>query len=145
MRICICATQIPFSHGGAEIHVEGLHRALVQRGFDAELVTVPFSWNPRLQILKSGFAWRLLNLETLAGQPVDLVIATRFPSYLIQHSNKVVWLIHQFRQVYDLLGTPYSDFDDGPQDRAVVRMIREMDNQALSEAPRAVCELAKHR
>ena len=134
MRICICATRIPFSHGGAEIHVESLHRELLKRDFEADLVTVPFSWNPRLQLLKSALAWRLLDLQTLTGEPIDLVIATRFPSYLIRHPNKVVWLIHQFRQVYDLLGTPYSDFGDSAEDRAVIEKIRGMDNRALSEA-----------
>ncbi|MCZ6507636.1 MAG: glycosyltransferase family 4 protein [Acidobacteria bacterium] len=134
MRICICATQIPFSRGGAEIHVESLHRELLKRDFDAELVTVPFSWNPRLQILKSAVAWRLLDLETMGGAAVDLVIATRFPSYMIEHANKVVWLIHQFRQVYDLFGTPYSDFEDSPEDRSIIDKVRRMDNRALSEA-----------
>jgi glycosyltransferase involved in cell wall biosynthesis len=134
MRICICATQIPFSRGGAEIHVESLHRELLKRDFDAELVTVPFSWNPRTQLLKSAVAWRLLNLETIGDEAVDLVIATRFPSYMIDHPNKVVWLIHQFRQVYDLLGTPYSDFGDSPEDRSVIDRVRRMDHRALSEA-----------
>jgi len=134
MRICVCATQVPFSHGGAEIHVQSLHRELLARGFESELVTVPFSWNPRVQLLKSAVAWRLLNLETMDSKPVDLVIATRFPSYLVSHPNKVVWLIHQFRQAYDLLGTPYSDFRDTPEDRSTAEMIRRMDNRALGEA-----------
>ena len=63
-----------------------------------------------------------------------MVIATRFPSYLIPHPNKVVWLIHQFRQAYDLLGTPYSDFQDNPEDRAAARMIHRMDDKAFAEA-----------
>jgi len=134
MRICVCATQVPFSRGGAEILVEGLCRELNRQGHEAELVTVPFSWNPRAQLLKSALAWRMLDLETLGGQPVDRVIATRFPSYLIAHPNKVVWLVHQFRQVYDLLGTQYSDFDDSPEDRSTIEMVRRMDQRGLSEA-----------
>lgn len=134
MRICVCATQVPFSRGGAEILVEGLCRELVARGHEAELVTVPFSWNPRSQLLKSAMAWRMINLETLGGRPVDRVIATRFPSYLIAHPQKVVWLVHQFRQVYDLLGTDYSDFGEGPEDRATIDMVRRMDQRGLSEA-----------
>ena len=134
MRICVCATQVPFSRGGAEIHVESLHRELVRRGHEADLVTVPFAWHSRLQLLKSAYAWRLLDLHSTTGQRPDLVIATRFPSYLIGHPNKVVWLIHQFRQAYDLLGTPYSDFGDGPEDRATLAMVRRMDGRALAEA-----------
>ncbi len=134
MRICICATQVPFSRGGAEMLVESLHRDLKRRGHEVDLVTVPFAWHSRPQLLKSAFAWRLLDLHSTTGERPDLVIATRFPSYLIDHPNKVVWLIHQFRQAYDLLGTPYSDFGDGPEDRAALAMIRRMDNKALSEA-----------
>jgi glycosyltransferase involved in cell wall biosynthesis len=134
MRICICATQIPFSRGGAEIHVESLHRELKRRGHEVDIVTVPFAWHSRLQLLKSAFAWRLLDLHSTTGERPDLVIATKFPSYLIDHPNKVVWLIHQFRQAYDLKGTPYSDFGDGPEDQAALAMIRRMDNRALGEA-----------
>ena len=133
-RICICATQIPFVRGGAEILVESLQRELTQRGFETELVTVPFKWYPRTQLVKSCLVWRLLDLTELGGRKIDAVIATRFPSYLIKHPHKVVWLIHQFRQVYDLLETPYSDFTDSSEDQQVRRMIRAMDNRSLSEA-----------
>lgn len=133
-RICICATQIPFSRGGGEIHVESLQRELNQRGFEAELVTVPFKWYPRAQLFKSCLAWRLLDLTEMGGKKIDMVIATRFPSYLVEHPRKVVWLIHQFRQVYDLWGTPYSDFTESREDRQVRQMIHAMDNKALSES-----------
>jgi glycosyltransferase involved in cell wall biosynthesis len=136
MRVCVCASQVPFSRGGAEIHVDSLVAELRRRGFETELVTVPYSWNPRLQLLQSALAWRLLDLRDAAGRAPDLVIATKFPSYLVRHDNKVVWLIHQFRQVYDLLGTPYSDFADTPEDHATARMIHAMDRRALSEADR---------
>lgn len=136
MRICVCASQVPFSRGGAEIHVDSLVAELRRRGFETELVTLPYFWNPRTQLLKSALAWRLVELRDAAGEPPDLVIATKFPSYLVRHPNKVVWLIHQFRQVYDLLGTPYSDFADTPEDRATARMIHAMDTRALGEADR---------
>jgi glycosyltransferase involved in cell wall biosynthesis len=67
---------------------------------------------------------------------VDLVICTRFPSYLVRHRNKVVWLIHQLRQVYDLKGTRYSDFGDGERDGRAVDMVRRMDGRMLGEARR---------
>ena len=51
-------------------------------------------------------------LTAAAGEPIDVVIATRFPSYAVRHPRKVVWLIHQFRQIYELEGTRFSDFGD---------------------------------
>ena len=133
VRICICASQVPFVSGGAELHVETLRAQLAARGFDVDVVAVPFSWEPHGQVLKSALAWRLLQLQEEPGRPIDLVIATKFPSYLIHHPNKILWLIHQFRQVYELLGTPYSDYTDSPEDQDIVHMVREMDTRAIAE------------
>ena len=135
-RICICGTQVPFQHGGAEVLVESLRDELRERGHLVELVTVPFSWSSRLQILESAMAWRLLDLEASAGEKIDLVICTRFPTWAVRHPNKVVWLVHQFRQVYELLGTRYSDFSDSAEDQQTVDMIHRMDRLALGEARR---------
>jgi glycosyltransferase involved in cell wall biosynthesis len=134
-RIVICATKIPFAYGGAEMLVDSLRDELKSRGFEVDVVALPFHWPTRTELLKSSLAWRLVNLTEAAGKRIDLVIATRFPSYLIKHPNKVVWLIHQLRQAYDLLGTPYSDFSETqPKDAKALEMIRAMDRRTLSEA-----------
>ena len=134
-RVCICGTQVPFAWGGAEILVECLRDELRARGFEADVVTLPFVWPTRVDILKSALAWRLLDLRQVDLERVDLVIATRFPSYLVPHPNKVVWLIHQLRQLYDLLGTTYSDFDPRlPRDARAIEMVRAMDRRGLGEA-----------
>ena len=142
-RICICATQVPFSRGGAELLVESLAGELTRRGYEVETVVLPFSWSSRRQILRSALAWRLLDLTEVGGRPIDLVIATRFPSYAIRHPNKVVWLIHQFRQVYELAGTRFSDFGSLPGDDEVIGMVRRMDLRTLSEA-RRLCTISKN-
>ena len=136
MRICICASQVPFATGGAELLVDSLRQQFVARGFEVDVVALPFAWEPHRQVLRSAFAWRLLKLMEEPGRPIDLVIATKFPSYLIQHPMKVVWMVHQFRQVYELLGTPYSDYGDSTEDRDIVRMVRGMDARALGECHR---------
>ena len=133
-RIVICGTKVPFVSGGAEVLVESLRDELRARGFEADVVSLPFNWSSRVQIVKSGLAWRLVDVTEAAGVRVDRVIATRFPSYLVKHPDKVVWLTHQMRQVYDLLGTPYSDFGDAPRDRKVIDMLRAMDQRTLGEA-----------
>jgi glycosyltransferase involved in cell wall biosynthesis len=134
-RICICVNRVPFAYGGAEMLVESLRDELVARGHEVEIVALPFAWGTRTQLLKSAMAWRLVDLTGTPERRIDLVIATRFPSYVVKHPNKVVWLIHQMRQVYDLLGTGYSDFQvSEPRDRAVIEMIRAMDRRVLSEA-----------
>lgn len=135
-RILLLNSQIPFARGGAELLVDGLAAALVERGFEVDRVALPFSLASRPQLVKSALAWRMLDVEAVEGRPVDLVIATRFPSYLARHPNKVVWLVHQLRQVYDLAGSRYSDFDDSPRDRRAVDMVRRMDRRTLGEARR---------
>jgi glycosyltransferase involved in cell wall biosynthesis len=136
-RICICDAQVPFVRGGAEILVDSLRDELAARGFAVDVVRIPLHWPTRVELFKSGLAWRLIDLTEATREKIDLVIATRFPSYLVKHPNKVVWLVHQLRQAYDLLGTPHSDFREGePTDRKALEMIRAMDRRGLSEARR---------
>lgn len=135
-RICICAAQVPFVRGGAETHVESLARELRRRDFEVDIVSLPFRDYPRSQLLKSCLIWRLIDLTESNRLPVDLVIATKFPSYVVRHPNKVTWLIHQHRAVYELYGTEYSDFTNSPEDRRFRAMIRRIDNESLAESRR---------
>jgi glycosyltransferase involved in cell wall biosynthesis len=134
LRIAICAAQVPFVRGGAEVLYGSLRDELVRRGHEVEIVALPFNWSSRLAILKSALAWRLIDLVHAAEESVDLVIATRFPSYAVRHPRKVVWLVHQFRQIYELAGTRYSDFGSRPEDAEVTSMLRALDARALGEA-----------
>lgn len=135
-RVAVCFSQVPFMRGGAELHVEGLCRALRGRGWAVEQIQLPFKWYPPQAILPHALAWRLIDLSESNGEPIDLLLATRFPSYLARHPNKVVWLLHQHRQAYDLYGTAYCELDWNPEVREVRRQIVEMDNAALGEARR---------
>lgn len=136
-RIVVAFASVPFSKGGAELLVESLQREFIKRNYQCEIVSLPFKWYPKEEILKSAFAWRLLDLSESDGQKIDMVIATKFPSYWVKHDNKVIWLIHQFRQVYDLYGTPYSDFtDSSPEDRIIRSDIIKTDNKVFLEAKR---------
>ncbi|HSB62753.1 MAG TPA: glycosyltransferase family 4 protein [Thermoanaerobaculia bacterium] len=133
-RVLVCTAQVPFSSGGAERHAEGLVRELAALGHEAELVRLPFKWYPRTEILTSALAWRLLDVSEADGKRVDVVIPMKFPSYLVRHENKVVWLIHQFRQAYDRFGTSQSDFTASPEDTRWRELIAEADRTGLSEA-----------
>ena len=136
MRIAVCRPQQPFVHGGVEIFTDRLVGELRARGHETELVTVPFQTWPNERLLTSGLMWRFVDLREGGAAPADLVIATKFPSYLIEHPNKVVWLVHQFRQAYDLDGTEYGQFDDGVLDRSIRERIESVDRHALAGAAR---------
>jgi glycosyltransferase involved in cell wall biosynthesis len=136
MRIAVVRPQVPFERGGAEIMADRLVEELRDHGHEAELVTVPFKWYPGTRVLTQAFLWRLLDLDEADGRPIDLVVATKFPSYLVRHRNKRVWLLHQFRQAYELDGTELGQFGDSPEDRATRRKVQALDRVALGEAAR---------
>lgn len=136
MRIAVCRPQVPFAHGGAEIFTDTLTAELCARGHEATIVSVPFKWYPGARVLTQAFLWRLLDLEEADGAPIDLVVATKFPSYVVRHPNKRVWLVHQFRQAYELDGTELGQFDDSPEDRALRRKVQQLDRVSLGEAKR---------
>jgi glycosyltransferase involved in cell wall biosynthesis len=135
-RILVCEAQVPFVHGGAEVHVRELIRELRARGYEAELVSVPFKWYPKEEILPHAAAWRLLDLRESNGTPVDLVIASKFPTYFARHPNKVAWLIHQYRAAYELCGTPYSDFGHNEADVGLRDTLIRLDTEMLGECRR---------
>jgi glycosyltransferase involved in cell wall biosynthesis len=132
-RILVCEAQVPFVHGGAEILVRELVRELRSHGHQAELVSVPFKWYPKEEILPHAAAWRLLDLSESNGQPVDLVIATKFPTYFVRHPRKVAWLVHQYRAAYELCGTLYSDFHHTELDVGLRDTLIRLDTEMLAE------------
>ena len=132
--IAICCSQVPFFRDGAELAVDSLRRQLERRGYEATIVWMPFRWSPKSVLPDQCLAWRSLDLTESNGKDIDLVIATKFPSYAVKHPRKVTWLFHQFRQVYDLFGTRYSEYTRCPDDLAVREMIRRVDCRTLSES-----------
>jgi glycosyltransferase involved in cell wall biosynthesis len=134
MRIAVCLPQVPFAHGGAEVLAESLVAELRRRDHTVDLVTVPFKWYPGAKVLSQALLWRLLDLEEADGKAIDLVIATKFPSYVVRHPNKIVWLVHQFRQAYDLHGTDLAQFADDPVGREIRRSVQRLDSATLGEA-----------
>ncbi len=136
MRIAVCYPQVPFARGGTEVLADGLVGALRERGHETELVSIPFKWYPGTRVLTQAFPWRLVDLDEVDGRPIDLLIATKFPSYLVRHREKRVWLVHQFRQAYELDGTELGQFGESLEDRALRRKVQALDRVALGEATR---------
>jgi glycosyltransferase involved in cell wall biosynthesis len=134
--VVVCEAQVPFVHGGAETHVRELTRELTARGYLAELVSIPFKWYPKDEILPHAAAWRLVDLSESNGRPIDLVIASKFPTYFVRHPNKVCWLIHQYRAAYELCGTAFSDFGHDEQDVGLRERLIRLDTEMLGECQR---------
>lgn len=127
MDIAVCGAQVPFTRGGAELHMENLCTALDAAGHRAELIRLPTAWD-KDRVFDSALAWRLVPLD------VDLVIATNFPSYFARHPNKVVWLFHQHRGFYDGADSSWSDVGLDDVSLEAQRLMAEWDAAALAEA-----------
>jgi glycosyltransferase involved in cell wall biosynthesis len=134
MRVAVCRPQVPFVRGGVEIFADRLVEELRSRGMEAEIVSVPFRTWPNDRLATSVMMWRLVDLGADMEMPPDVVITTKFPSYLIRHPNKVVWLVHQLRQAYELHGTELGQFSDSPEDRSIRQGIHDLDRESLGEA-----------
>jgi glycosyltransferase involved in cell wall biosynthesis len=133
MRIVVAEAQVPFVRGGAELHVRALIEQLERRAHEVERVALPFRSQPRSELLSQAAAWRLLDLSSSNGQPIDLLIATRFPSYFARHPRKVAWVIHQHRAAYELCGTGYSDFEHSEADIGLRQRLMDLDRRMLGE------------
>jgi hypothetical protein len=121
--------------GGAEAHVRGLVAALREAGHEAETVSMPFKWYPPSELVHQMGGWRSVDLSESNGEPIDLVVALKFPAYLVRHPNKVVWLIHQHRTAYELWDHPeLGDIAGDPQGAVVRSLIHSADRLALGEA-----------
>jgi glycosyltransferase involved in cell wall biosynthesis len=137
VRIVVAEARVPFVRDGAELHAQSLVAQLRLRGHDAESVTLPF-YSRKDELLDQACAWRMLNLSTSNARPIDMLIATRFPTWFARHPRKVVWLIHQHRAAYELFGTPYSDFTDSEADTQLRHRIKALDSLMFAECERIV-------
>jgi glycosyltransferase involved in cell wall biosynthesis len=135
MRVGVTTVSSPFIKGGAEFHASGLVGALREAGHETELISMPFRFNPVSEVRRSMDVWSSENLEELNGYQMDRVICLKFPSYYLRHGNKVVWLLHQHRSVYELWDSPYSEeLRNSEEGRQLRSQIIARDNAALSEA-----------
>lgn len=134
MKICILSVQVPFVTGGAELHAQALKEELTARGYQAEIVLIPFKWYPPERLLDSMLMARLIDVEEVNGTKIDRVIALKFPAYFAPHSNKACWILHQHRQAYDLFGTSLSDLWQSDRGRSVAAEIKRWDDFFLPQS-----------
>lgn len=134
MRIAIAMVQVPFTTGGAEIHAEMLRDELKKRGHKVDIVTIPFKWYPWESLVNSMNIGRMIDLSEANGEKIDKVIAMKFPAIYVKHENKVLWLLHQHRQAYDMWGSGYGDIEYWENGKEIRQFIVECDKKYIPEA-----------
>ena len=109
-RVLVCDIQMPFAtEDPVGSWVDRLVETLHFRNLIVDLVRIPstspsrrggkdaapdLASGPRdTNLFDAALIWRMLDFTSGGGDGVDLLLATRFPSYLARHPNKTVWLL----------------------------------------------------
>jgi glycosyltransferase involved in cell wall biosynthesis len=129
MKVLIVNNMAPFVWGGAEELAAHLQKNLIIAGHDAEVLRIPFQWQPTARIPSQMLMVRAFELWN-----VDHVIALKFPAYFIRHPRKTLWLVHQYRQAYDLFDDGLSNLLSEESGEKVRSLIKEADNESFSES-----------
>jgi glycosyltransferase involved in cell wall biosynthesis len=80
----------------------GLKAALEKSGHRVEIIRFPFDYCSVPAISELMDVCARQEFESFNGYPVDKVIALQFPAYYVRHPDRTLWLMHQYRAVYDL-------------------------------------------
>lgn len=131
MKVLIVNNMAPFLWGGAEELAANLCKQLIAAGHQAEILRIPFQWEPATRIPSQMLMARAFEIWN-----VDHVIALKFPAYLVRHPRKTLWLLHQYRQAYDLLSAGHSNLPATPEGQAIREAIVTADNMCFSECRR---------
>lgn len=131
MKVLIVNNMVPFIWGGAEELAVNLEKNIHLAGHEAEILRIPFKWEPFSYIPSQISLVRSLELDN-----VDRVICLKFPAYFVRHPNKIIWLVHQYRQAYDLYDSNQTNIPSTPLGHEIQNIIRNSDNNFLAEAKR---------
>ena len=129
MKILVVNNMVPFIRGGAEKLATNLVRHLGRYGHDAELLRIPFRWDPANRMLDEMLACRMMQIYN-----VDRVIGLKFPAYLIPHPHKTLWVVHQFRQAYDLWESGHSYLSHDGEGQHLRHSVTEADNECFADS-----------
>ena len=134
MKVLIVTNMAPFIWGGAEELAYNLRKNLEHEGHQSEILRIPFQWDP-INIVPS----QMLMVRALEISNVDHVISLKFPAYLLEFPRKSLWLIHQFRQIYDLFESNQSQYESLQGFKEVQGLIKSADNDYFSQLSRLYC------
>jgi glycosyltransferase involved in cell wall biosynthesis len=76
----------------------------------------------------------LLDLNESCGSDIDLLIGLKFPAWMIAHRRKALWIVHQYRDAYDLWGHDLGALHRSPNGFLVREAIETADRAVLAEA-----------
>lgn len=98
MKIAIVGpSPVPYTIGGAENMAWGLCEAINQKtNHQAELIKLPLREYSFWELVESYYSFYNLDLSHF-----DAVIVTKYPSWMVRHTNKICYMVHTLRGLYD--------------------------------------------
>lgn len=129
MKVLVVNNMAPFLWGGAESLAQHLQRNIELAGHQSEILRIPFQWEP-----STGIPAQMLMARVFELWNVDHVVALKFPAYLIRHPRKTLWLVHQYRQAYDLFDAGQTNLPPGALGDDMRRLIRHADDECFRGA-----------
>ena len=88
MKILVVNTMTPFERGPYDDVASQIVQHLKQAGHQSELLRLPFQSEPETRVPSQMLMVRAFELYN-----ADLVITLEFPSFLIRHPHKILWLM----------------------------------------------------
>ena len=98
MKIAVVGpSPIPYTIGGAENLMWGLCDQINQlTEHQAELIKVPVRENNFWNLIDSYYQFYKMDLSHF-----DMIITSKYPSWMVRHDNSVCWMMHTLRGLYD--------------------------------------------
>lgn len=106
MKIAVVGpSPVPFTIGGAENLMWGLCDSINQyTEHQAELIKIPVKELSFWDLIDSYYSFYVLDLSHF-----DMVITSKYPSWMVRHNNNICYMMHTLRGLYDtyhLMGQP---------------------------------------
>lgn len=98
MRIAIVApSPVPFTLGGAELLFLGMQNSINKNtSHQCELLKITVKENSFWDLIDSYYKFYQLDLSYF-----DMVISTKYPSWMLKHNNHTVYMLHHLRGLFD--------------------------------------------
>lgn len=146
MKIAVVApSPVPFAIGGMEkLASDIVSKINEMTPHQAELIKYPSREGDFWEIIGSYYHFQELDLRHF-----DMVVSTKYPSWMVSHPNHVCYMVHKLRGLYDtysLMGLPEEVESQSPYTRRLVNfMAQTSENPDIDLFWQEIEEFRRHK
>lgn len=128
MKIAVVGpSPVPFTIGGCENLLWGLCDAINQKtNHQAELIKLPLRERNFWDLIDSYYSYYKLDLSQF-----DLIISTKYPSWMVRHNNSICYMVHELRGLYDTYCNKNMPYEVAPGNKYVDKLLKYMEKYPL--------------